>query len=100
MNYVNDSDAPFCGPACWLLPSFSDSLQAGFSASVLTSLHRFRAVFTSPAIRPVRILWSSVRKEQRHPSPSAVNIALPELPPMVEHLFSTPPLHFPATRYR
>src|SRR5437879_9502994 len=35
-----------------------------------------------------QILWSSVRKERQHPFPSAVNIALRGLAPMVERLFS------------
>ena len=100
MNYTNDYGAPFSGPACWPLPSFSDSLRAGFSASALISPPRSRAAFTLAAIHPAQVLWSSARKEQRPPSPSAVNIALRGLALMAEHLFLNPPSHFRATSLR
>ena len=100
MNYTNDYGAPFSGPACWPLLSFSDSLRAGFSGSVSISLRHCRGAFTSPANRPVQTSWSFARKEQRPPSPSAVNIALRGLALMAERLFSNPPLHFRATWWR
>ncbi len=100
MNYTNDYGAPFSGPACWPLLSFSDSLRAGFSGSVSISLRHCRGAFTSPANRPAQTSWSFARKEQRPPSPSAVNIALRGLALMAEHLFSNPPSHFRATWLR
>ena len=100
MNYTSDYVAPFSGPACWPLLSFSDSLRAGFSASVSVSLRHCRGAFTSPANRPAQTSWSFARKEQRPPFPSAVNIALRGLALMAERLFSNPPLHFRATWWR
>ena len=70
MNYAHEFAAPFCGPACWRLPSSSDSLRAGFSASVLISLLPSRAAFTSPASRPAQPLWSSA------PQGAAASISL------------------------
>ena len=100
MNYANESAAPSSGPACWPHPFLSDSLQLGFSESVSISLPRYRAAFTSSAIRPAQSSWSSALKVQRPPSPSAVNIALRVLAPMAERPFSNPPSRFPATKWR
>src|SRR5580692_7522071 len=100
MNYVNDSAALFSGLACWPRPSLSDSLQAGFLASVLISHRPFRSAYTSPAVRGTQILSSSVRKERQQPFPSAVNIALRGFAQMAERLFSNLSSHFQATKSR
>ena len=73
-NYANESAAPYSGPVCWPRPSLSDSWQVGFPESVSISLPPCRAAFTSSAIRPTQILWSSARKVHQPPSPSAVNL--------------------------
>ena len=100
MNYANDSAVLSSGLACWPRPSVSASLRGGSLESGLMLLRPSRSAFTSPAIRPMQILLSSAHKEKRRPSRSAVSIALRGLAPMAERLFSNPPSHFPATKYR
>jgi hypothetical protein len=100
MNYSNDSDAQFSGPSCLPLPSSSGLLRAGFSASALILLPRYRLGSTSRAVRQTQNLWSSARKETRPLSPSAANIAPRGLARMAERRFSNLPSRLPATKWR
>jgi len=67
--------------ACLLASPFFVGLVAGWFFGVRLISHRpFRSAYTSPAVRGMQILSSSVRKERQQPFPSAVNIALRGLP--------------------